>query len=468
MNARSQCHLLCVTLGAATLVRAPDALAWGYDEHRKIGCHAVSTTCRLLEHNDQLTIEGTRDPRVAERRRIAQELLCSGECRGAKLQTSASQPSTSHLFPACSKRDFGDGTALIDYEHTGVKLMAYDCARLDHIQHSIVTEGIQSLWADEQFCPGLPEAYDEDHARAVEKAEKAAGDPPNPEQFRRAIFDEIEALHELSDGFAAGHLFARLDDGHDHYDTKLAHDRANAEGGDVANWNHESWRCYGDGRFEDAVNVANKERVQEAAFLSLRDVVLTFVRGEAQDDTDATGSLLPKCPEGTSRHNMWGPRVDLQLVFLDFASATHHRPTVMPAISMGAFRSLGPTTALTGSLEGSIWLADASTSPLYGADSFAFRSIIFKPGIEYSPVLRRYIRYVAGADLRASLGDLVASSGKGTVGSWFDGFDARIGVELFVLRAALRTGVFCGTRRSALRDEYAFALGPFLSFGARF
>lgn len=201
-----------------------------------------------------------------------------------------------------------------------------------------------------------------------------------------------------------------------------------------------------------------------AAFYSLRDVVLTWVRGKAiEDDGGVTASLLPRCPPPTERFNLWGPRLEVQLVWLDYSSGLHRWPTRVPSISAGAFVAVGNSVSVTGNLEAACLNADDSPSLL--CDSF--RSLVLKPGIEYSPVLTRYLRYVAAAEARGSLGDLFASSGRGAVGSVFDGFDVRMGLEAVVLYGALRGGLLFGSRRSALQDEYSLGVGWFLGCGAR-
>ena len=101
------------------------------------------------------------------------------------------------------------------------------------------------------------------------------------------------ADHVLQDSFAAGHMgFNRRASSASA--AKRFHDVWNVRGRVVFDRNGASWTTYGDGKLDDAENAAGRRHVIDAATLSVKDVLLTFVLGRRYPQEGlATWRALP-------------------------------------------------------------------------------------------------------------------------------------------------------------------------------
>jgi hypothetical protein len=133
------------------------------------------------------------------------------------------------------------------------------------------------------------------HSRAIEAALVAtrADGLETLRQFQLAIQESAFADHFLHDSFAAGHMgFNRT--ASSAAASKSFHDAWNARGRIVIDRNRYRWVTFGDGRLNRPENEDSRRHAQDAATMSVRNVLRVFVFGErAPDEELALWRALP-------------------------------------------------------------------------------------------------------------------------------------------------------------------------------
>jgi hypothetical protein len=236
----------------AGLVAAPRAArAWGTAEHQEIGSTAYLTACA--------DVEALVGPHPDEGVRARFELAC-GRNRAVVATL------------------YGDATAIAgDYVGHPDELMSPKGAwRFSSPTHYYLL----ALENSEHFNPMATQSWREWHLIALDRALAAASAEglARIEGLEQAMRENAFADHMLQDSFAAGHMgFNRR--ASSAAAAKRFHDHWNARGRVVTDRAGQSWRTYGDGLLDAPAGADGRRHVIEAATGSVRDVLLTFVRG---------------------------------------------------------------------------------------------------------------------------------------------------------------------------------------------
>ncbi|MGL6243598.1 phospholipase [Pseudomonas sp.] len=145
-------------------------------------------------------------------------------------------------------------------------------------------------------------AYIAGHAAALQQAVKAhvSGDE---KQLELAYAMNAFADHYLTDLFSAGHLrvprkqLAAVVTPSDlgSLITRFMHDEDSKFGLNVRNGNGEQWRAYGDKRYFDAIDSANRVQVNQAVQASANEVFTTYLYGSVPPASDY--GALKKSPD---------------------------------------------------------------------------------------------------------------------------------------------------------------------------
>ena len=193
------------------------------------------------------------------------------------------------------------------------------------------------------FNPMSTQSWAEYHGKAIDEALAGARGDGGLETIRRfqlALQESAFADHFLQDSFAAGHMgFNRT--ASSAAASKSFHDTWNERGRIVSDRNGDRWVTYGDGRLNRSENEGAKRHVQDAATMSVRNVLRAFVFGQRAPDEDlALWRALP--------FTIQAPELDVDVVDL-------FKRTVDPADSqlvplLKTIRPVRKDTVLTGSV----------------------------------------------------------------------------------------------------------------------
>jgi hypothetical protein len=240
-----------VALAVAASPRA--AHAWATTEHQEIGAASYLGACAAVE-----AMVAAEDGGARERF----ELAC-GRNR------------------AVLARLYGDATAIAgDFVgHPSELLSPTGAWRFQSRKHYFLL----ALENSSHFNPMATQSWREHHLSAVEHAVVAARAEGirRIEAWEEAVRESAFADHLLQDSFASGHMgFNRR--ASSAAAAKSFHDFWNARGRTVRDAAGRSWTTYGDGKLDDGADQAGRRHVIDAATLSVRDVLLTFVLGREQ------------------------------------------------------------------------------------------------------------------------------------------------------------------------------------------
>ncbi|WP_460154101.1 phospholipase [Pseudomonas sp. S2_B07] len=154
----------------------------------------------------------------------------------------------------------------------------------------------------DHFAEGALAAYIAGHTAAVQQAvlAKNSGDE---KQLEIAYAMNAFADHYLTDLFSAGHLrvprkqLAAVVTPSDlgSLITRFMHDEDSKFGLNVRNGNADQWRAYGDKRYFDAIDSANRVQVNQAVQLSADEIFTAYLSGVAPSPSNF--SALKKLPD---------------------------------------------------------------------------------------------------------------------------------------------------------------------------
>jgi hypothetical protein len=238
----------------AGLVAAPRvAWAWATTEHQEIGTASYLAAC--AEVASALDAAGNADGGV----RARFDLAC-GKNR------------------AVLARLYGDATAIAgDFVGHPSELLSPNGAwRFSSPKHYYLL----ALENSSHFNPMSTQSWREYHQDALDHALGAASAEglPRVDGWEEAVRENAFADHLLQDSFASGHMgFNRR--ASSAAAAKSFHDFWNARGRVVCDVAGRSWTTYGDGKLDDPADAAGRRHVIDAATISVRDVLLTFVLG---------------------------------------------------------------------------------------------------------------------------------------------------------------------------------------------
>jgi hypothetical protein len=226
------------------------------------------------------------------------------------------------------------------------------------------------------FNPTSTRSWAEYHQQAIAYALLgAAGDGlTTVEQLQLALFESAFADHYLQDSFAAGHMgFNRA--ASSAAAAKSFHDAWNARGRVATDRAGHRWVTFGDARLDNPANEEGRQHVMDAATLSIRGVLTTFVLGaRVPEDEIAVWQILPftiEAPELLAdvaeifvKEESEAKTADRELVPLQLTIRPAYKDMVATASfwSVGAFDAPGdPYLALVGGLELAIPFVPAQT-----------------------------------------------------------------------------------------------------------
>jgi hypothetical protein len=238
---------------AGLLATPRAARAWGTVEHQEIGTTSYLAACAEVE-----AMVGA-DARADAGVRARLELACgSNRAVFAKL--------------------YGDATAIAgDYVgHPSELLSPAGAWRFSGPTHYYLL----ALENSAHFNPMATTSWREYHQVALDHALAAAHVEglARIEEWEQAARENAFADHLLQDSFASGHMgFNRR--ASSAAAAKRFHDYWNARGRGVTDREGRSWRTYGDGRLDTPASADGRRHVIGAATSSVRDLLLTFVRG---------------------------------------------------------------------------------------------------------------------------------------------------------------------------------------------
>jgi hypothetical protein len=152
-----------------------------------------------------------------------------------------------------------------------------------------------ALENSEHFNPMSTRSWEDYHGKAIEEALAGArvDGLGSVRRFQFALQESAFADHFLHDSFSAGHMgFNRT--ASSAAASKAFHDAWNARGRIVADRNGDRWVTFGDGWLDRHENENGLRHVQDAATMSVRNVIRAFVFGErAPDEELALWRALP-------------------------------------------------------------------------------------------------------------------------------------------------------------------------------
>jgi hypothetical protein len=154
----------------------------------------------------------------------------------------------------------------------------------------------------DHFAEGALAAYIAGHTAALQQAllAKNSGDEL---LLELAYAMNAFADHYLTDLFSAGHLrvprkqLAAVVTPSDlgSLITRFMHDEDSKFGLNVRNGDGNQWRAYGDKRYFDAIDMANREQVNKAVQVSADEIFATYLSGIAP--SPGSFAALKKCPD---------------------------------------------------------------------------------------------------------------------------------------------------------------------------
>jgi hypothetical protein len=257
-----------VIVAAAVALAPATAAAWGTAEHQQIGRVAYMVACAEITSVDaaaksSLMGSGTR-----------LEIAC-----GRNTATLA--------------EIYGDATAIAgDFLGDPSEFMSQSGAWRFKNKKSYYLLALEN---SEHFNPMSTQSWGDYHGKAVDEALAGAHSAglETVRRFQLALQESAFADHFLQDSFAAGHMgFNRT--ASSAAASKSFHDTWNKRGRVVSDRNGDRWVTYGDGWLNRPENEDAKRHVQDAATMSVRNVLRAFVFGErAPDEELALWRALP-------------------------------------------------------------------------------------------------------------------------------------------------------------------------------
>jgi hypothetical protein len=254
---------------AAAVALAPaTAVGWATTEHQQIGRLAYAQAC--VEITSAAAATKASVPGVATRLEIA----CG--------RNSATMADI-----------YGDATAIAgDFLGDPSEFLSQSGAWRFTSQKSYYLLALEN---SAHFNPMSTQSWGEYHGKAIDEALAGAhGDGLETiRRFQLALQESAFADHFLQDSFAAGHMgFNRT--ASSAAASKSFHDTWNKRGRIVSDRNGDRWVTYGDGRLNRPENESAKRHVQDAATMSVRNVLRAFVLGQrAPDEELALWRALP-------------------------------------------------------------------------------------------------------------------------------------------------------------------------------
>lgn len=257
-----------MVVGAAVTLWPVAAGAWGTVEHKQLGRTSYLQACVQLA----AAVAAVKSPSAGIAKRL--EIACG---RNVEAQADI----------------YGDATAIAgDFLADPSEFLSQAGAWRFKSNKSYYLLALEN---SEHFNPMSTQSWAHYHDKAIEEGLAGArGDGLETiRRFQLALQESAFADHFLQDSFAAGHMgFNRTASSASA--SKAFHDAWNARGRIVIDRNGDRWVTFGDGRLNRPDNDDARRHVQNAATMSIRNVLRAFVFGErAPDDELALWRALP-------------------------------------------------------------------------------------------------------------------------------------------------------------------------------
>ena len=231
--------------------------------------------------------------------RVAYTLACAEITSAVAAMKSSPTGVGTRLEIACGRNTatlaeiYGDATAIAgDFLGEPSEFMSQSGAWRFTSKKSYYLLALEN---SEHFNPMSTQSWADYHGKAVDEALAATRTDglETVRRFQLALQESAFADHFLQDSFAAGHMgFNRT--ASSAAASKSFHDTWNKRGRVVSDRNGARWMTYGDGRLNRPENEDAKRHVQDAATMSVRNVLRAFVFGErAPDEELALWRALP-------------------------------------------------------------------------------------------------------------------------------------------------------------------------------
>jgi hypothetical protein len=255
-----------VVVGALALLPAT-ASGWGTAEHQQLGRTSYLQACTQLT-----AAAAAKSPLPAIATRL--EIACGRNV-------------------AAVADIYGDATAIAgDFLGDPSEFMSHAGAWRFKSKKSYYLLALEN---SAHFNPMSTQSWASYHSKAIEEglAGARADGLEAVRRFQLAMQESAFADHFLQDSFAAGHMgFNRT--ASSAAASKSFHDAWNARGRVVVDRNGDRWVTFGDGRLNGSENEDARRHVQDAATMSVRNVLRAFVFGErAPDEELALWRALP-------------------------------------------------------------------------------------------------------------------------------------------------------------------------------
>ncbi len=266
-----------LVVAVATLTPAT-AAAWGTAEHQQIGRVAYTQACADLA----ATAAAMKSPAPGIGTRL--EIAC-----GRNLATTADI--------------YGDATAIAgDFLGDPTEFMSQSGAWRFKSNKSYYLLALEN---SAHFNPMSTQSWADYHGKAIDEAlagARATGGLEIVRQFQLALQESAFADHFLQDSFAAGHMgFNRT--ASSAAASKSFHDAWNDRGRVVSDRNGDRWVTFGDGWLTRPENEGGHRHVQNAATMSVHNVLRAFVFGErAPEEELALWRALPFTIQAPEMH----------------------------------------------------------------------------------------------------------------------------------------------------------------------
>jgi hypothetical protein len=251
---------LVVAAAVATLMPAT-AAGWGTGEHQQIGRQAYTQACAALV----AAAAAMKSPAPGIGTRL--DIAC-----GRNLTTTADV--------------YGDATAIAgDFLGDPSEFMSQSGAWRFKSNKSYYLLALEN---SQHFNPMSTQSWADYHGKAIDEAlagARADGGLETVRRFQLALQESAFADHFLQDSFAAGHMgFNRT--ASSAAASKSFHDAWNDRGRIVSDRNGDRWVTFGDGWLNRPENDGGRRHVQDAATMSVRNVLRAFVFGERSPDEE--------------------------------------------------------------------------------------------------------------------------------------------------------------------------------------
>ena len=269
--------LLVLAAGVTTFMPAT-AEGWGTGEHQQIGRTAYTQACADLT----AAAAAIKSPAPGMATRL--DIAC-----GRNMATTADI--------------YGDATAIAgDFLGDPTEFMSQAGAWRFKSNKSYYLLALEN---SAHFNPMSTQSWADYHDKAIDEAlagARADGGLETVRRFQLALQESAFADHFLQDSFAAGHMgFNRT--ASSAAASKSFHDAWNDRGRVVSDRNGDRWVTFGDGWLNRSENEGGRRHVQDAATMSVRNVLRAFVFGErAPDEELALWRALPFTIQAPEKH----------------------------------------------------------------------------------------------------------------------------------------------------------------------